>query len=184
MFIKGAGNLLMSTVMMLFMVEPLFAGVIDSFACNLEYSHAQGLVEGTGRRLTAVRREIEREDLQGRNIKFFKAETDRMEFEFGVDGEMYSAAIRLRYYHAVEFDSEGHAIRAAQSQCHERVIILPDLGLSDGCNPGWFEDPFSGQAWNSVEITADGIPQFDTASFPQGVESLDIRCELISSENQ
>ena len=171
--------------MVLLMGAPLSAEVIDSFICRLEYLNDQGEVqEGTVGQLTGIRREMEREDLWGRNIIFTEAKTDWIEFRFGVDGEMGSADLQLRYYHAIELDTEGRAVRAAQSHCNELSLTLPGETWINGCNLGLTEDPFSGHAWNTVEIAPNGIAQFDVSRFPRGISTLDIHCELISSEDR
>ncbi len=171
----------------MFIGAPVSAEVVDSFTCRLEYLNAQGeMQEASVGQLTATRREMEREDLWGRNIRFTEAQTDWIEFEFSVEGEIfrYYAKLKLHYFHAIELDSAGRAVRAAQQRCHQRNIHVPNKLVADRCNPHWFEDPFSGEAWNAVEIAPNGIAQFDISSFPRGIGSLDIHCELVSSEDR
>jgi hypothetical protein len=158
-----------------------YTAIIDTFECSLEYRpQGRGQKIRTRGELSGIRREMDRSDIFGRNVKFTEAETSSLGLEFEHRGEWYSAEIKLIYRHAIEFNEQGQAVRAAQNECHQRMILLPNEGSTDPCNPGWFEDPFSStsNAWDIVEIGSNNIPKFDVLSLPNGVGTLDIRCEL------
>lgn len=180
------------------------AVVIDHLECQINYKNNQDetYAISTSAKLAAIRHNTVRYIPVSRpknEIRHTQAEIS-LKLEFTEDQEPYSAELIFSYHHAIEFDENGNAIRAAQRSCEGLNAMLPIGGGSQVCAPffePWYNDPWWGNAiggpWEEVTLTSEGIAQFDFLALPNNSictrpadrdtdnECLEINCQLMDT---
>lgn len=155
------------------------AAVNDSFDCKLNLKRGiQTQAFQLKQRLTAERQRISYPSLNGRTIEVTEGV---IPFEIYLNWDKLVA--KVTYRHAIEIDSSGQILRAAQWKCFESSIETVEGFEAFSCGDKHRrDDPFSdkNQRWRPSDFS-NGIPSYPAGlifqeSFTSGDDTLTLEC--------